>query len=77
MMLLEEEEDVAGGGGAVPKRVERGAAEEEGTSMVMTGAARNGGLRLVICMRCSHLLHSLTCSTRPIFLSYPGSKKQN
>jgi hypothetical protein len=36
-----EEEDVAGGGAAVLEHVVRGVAEEEGTSMVMTGAAGN------------------------------------
>jgi hypothetical protein len=43
-------EEVAGGGAAVPERVEHGAAEVEGTSMVITGAAGNWGLRLVISM---------------------------
>jgi hypothetical protein len=42
---LEEEEEVVGGGRAVPECVERGAAEVEGTSLVMMGAAGNYGLR--------------------------------
>jgi hypothetical protein len=43
-------EEVAGGGAAVPERVEHGTAEVEGTSMVITGATGNWGLRLVISM---------------------------
>jgi hypothetical protein len=46
--LEEEEQEVAGGGAAVPERVERGAAEVEGTSIEITGAAENWGLRSVI-----------------------------
>jgi hypothetical protein len=44
----EEEEEVAGGGGVVPERVERGATKVEGTSLVMTGAVKNYGLRSVV-----------------------------
>jgi hypothetical protein len=44
----EEEEEVAGGGATVPEHLEWGAAEVEGTSMVITRAAGNWGLRSVI-----------------------------
>jgi hypothetical protein len=44
----DEEEEVAGGGAIVSERVERGGAEVEGTSLVMTGATGNYGLRSVI-----------------------------
>jgi hypothetical protein len=45
---LEEEEEWSEGGGAVLERVERGVAEEEGTSIVMVGAVGFWGLRSVI-----------------------------
>jgi hypothetical protein len=43
-----EEEEVVGGVVATPERVERGVAEVEGTSIEVTGAVGNYGLRSVI-----------------------------